>query len=68
MEFIAKPRSLVTQKKVRDLEFPQDAIIGGITRGNTSLIVRGDTEIKPYDRVVVFSLPSALQTIHKFFV
>jgi trk system potassium uptake protein TrkA len=68
MEFIAKPRSLVTQKKVRDLEFPRDAIIGGITRGNTSLIVKGDTEVKPYDRVVVFSLPSALQTIHKFFV
>ena len=68
MEFIAKPRSPVTQKKVRDLEFPRDAIIGGITRGNSSLIVRGDTEIKPYDRVVVFSLPSALQTIHKFFI
>lgn len=68
MEFIAKPRSLVTQKKVRDLDFPRDAIIGGITRGNTSLIVKGDTEIKPYDRVVVFSLPSALQTIHKFFI
>ncbi|HOF75143.1 MAG TPA: Trk system potassium transporter TrkA [Bacteroidales bacterium] len=68
MEFIAKPRSLVTQKIVRDLGFPRDAIIGGITRGNTSLIVRGDTEIKPYDRVVVFSLPSALPTIHRFFV
>ncbi|MFA5201131.1 MAG: TrkA C-terminal domain-containing protein, partial [Bacteroidales bacterium] len=59
---------LATLKKVRDLGFPKDAIIGGITRGNSSIIVRGDTEIKPYDRVVVFSLPSALQTIHKFFV
>ncbi len=68
LEFIAKPRSLATLKKVRDLGFPKDAIIGGITRGNSSIIVRGDTEIKPYDRVVVFSLPSALQTIHKFFV
>lgn len=68
IEFIVKPRSLATQKKVQDLNFPRQAIIGGITRGNTSLIVRGETEIKPYDRVVVFSLPSALKTIHTFFV
>ncbi len=68
LEFIAKPQSPVTQKTVRELVFPRDAIIGGITRGNTSYIVKGDTQIKPYDRVVVFSLPSALQTIHKFFV
>ncbi|NLA15556.1 MAG: Trk system potassium transporter TrkA [Bacteroidales bacterium] len=68
IEFIVKPGSPATQKKVRDLNFPGQAIIGGVTRGNTGLIVRGDTQLKPYDKVVVFSLPTALQSLHKYFV
>lgn len=68
LEFVVKPGSPITQHKVRDLAFPHDAIIGGVTRGNSSQIVRGDTEIKPYEHVVVFALPSALSAVNKFFI
>jgi trk system potassium uptake protein TrkA len=67
LEFIVNPNSTVTRDKVRNLDFPKDAIIGGVIRGNNSFIAVGDTEIKPYDRVVVFALPTALKKVNKFF-
>ncbi|MPN28826.1 Trk system potassium uptake protein TrkA [bioreactor metagenome] len=68
LEFIVNPNSLITRDKIRNLGFPKDAIIGGIIRGNHSYIALGDTEIKAYDRVVVFALPSALKKVNKFFL
>ncbi|MBP9019062.1 MAG: Trk system potassium transporter TrkA [Rikenellaceae bacterium] len=68
LEFIVNPNSLITKDKIRNLGFPKDAIIGGIIRGNHSYIALGDTEIKAYDRVVVFALPSALKKVNKFFI
>lgn len=67
LEFIVNPNSAITRHKIRDLKFPKEAIIGGIIRGNKSFIALGDSEIQPYDRVVVFALPSALKKVNRFF-
>jgi trk system potassium uptake protein TrkA len=67
LEFIVNPNSAITKDKIRNLGFPKDAIIGGVIRGNHSFIALGDTEVKPYDRVVVFALPSALKKVNRFF-
>lgn len=67
LEFIVKPNAPATKNKIRDLEFPRDAIIGGIVRGDKTFIAMGNTEINAYDRVVVFALPSAISRIGKFF-
>ncbi|MDY0255252.1 MAG: NAD-binding protein, partial [Tenuifilaceae bacterium] len=67
LEFIVKPNSLVTRGKIKDINFPKDAIIGGVVRGDSSHIAKGITEIKAYDRVVVFALPSAINKVGKFF-
>ncbi|MDR2026229.1 MAG: Trk system potassium transporter TrkA [Prevotellaceae bacterium] len=67
LEFIAKPNSPVTRTKVRNLHFPKTAMLGGIVRGTQAYIVTGETEIKPYDRVVVFSLPQMVNKIGKYF-
>ncbi|HOP04440.1 MAG TPA: Trk system potassium transporter TrkA [Tenuifilaceae bacterium] len=67
LEFIVKPNSPVTKGKLKDIHFPKDAIIGGVVRGDASYIAKGDTEIKAYDRVVVFALPSAINKVGKFF-
>jgi trk system potassium uptake protein TrkA len=67
LEFITKPNSPVTRTKVRNLHFPKMAILGGIVRGAQAYIVTGETEIKPYDRVVVFSLPQMINKIGKYF-
>lgn len=67
LEYIAKPGSISTKKKVGELDFPADAVIGAIIRGDTSMIANNDIEIKPYDRVVVFALPTSINKIGKYF-
>jgi len=67
LEFIVKPGSPITKGRLKDISFPKDAIIGGVVRGDSAFIAKGDSEIKPYDRVVVFALPSAINKIGKFF-
>jgi len=67
MEFIVKPNSPITKGKIKDINFPKDAIIGGVVSGETSYITVGNSEIKAYDRVVVFALPSAINKVGKFF-
>lgn len=67
MEFIVKPDAKVTRGALKDINFPEDAIVGGIIRGKTSFIAQGETEIKAQDKVVVFALPSAIKKMNKFF-
>jgi len=67
MEFQVKPGSPATLGKISDINFPKEAIVGGVIRGNNAIIAHGDTQIKPYDRTVVFALPGVIHTIGKFF-
>ena len=67
IEYIVNPDSQITKAPVAELNFPHDAIIGGIIRGNETIIATGQTRIKPYDRVVIFALPTALGRIEKLF-
>lgn len=67
LEFIVKPNSPAVRGPVKSINFPKDAIIGGLVRGELNIIVTGDTVINPYDRVVVFALPSAIHKIGRYF-
>jgi len=67
LEFVVKEGASVTQGTLKDIGFPKDASIGGIIRGKSAFIAKGDTEIRPKDRVVVFALPTAINKIEKFF-
>ncbi len=67
LEFIVKPNSPATKQQIKDLEFPRDAIIGGIVRGDKVFIATGSMEINAYDRVVVFAMPTAIPRIGKYF-
>lgn len=67
LEFIVKPNSPATKAKVKDLDFPSEAIIGGIVRGDKVFIALGNTEIQAYDRVVVFAMPNTIAKIGKYF-
>ena len=67
LEFIVKPNSPATKVPVAELGFPVDATIGGVVRAENVFLVEGKTQINAYDRVVVFSLPSAIDKIGRFF-
>lgn len=66
-EFIAKEDSKITQAPIVELEFPADAIIGGVVRGQMAFVAKGDTQVQAGDKVVVFALPSAIRKLDKFF-
>jgi trk system potassium uptake protein TrkA len=66
-EFIAKPGARITEKIVKDLDFPEEAKIGGIIRDENGYVANGLTQIKEGDKVVVFTLPSGIKKLEKFF-
>lgn len=67
MEYVVQPNAPITKKPIKDLNFPKEAIIGGIIRGEESMIAVGDTKIQNGDKVVVFSLPGGVKQTEKFF-
>ncbi len=67
MEFVAKPESKITSGKLKEIGFPADSVIGGIVRGKITIVPDEDTEVRPFDRVVVFAMPSAINKVGKFF-
>ncbi|MEG2755182.1 MAG: NAD-binding protein, partial [Mucinivorans sp.] len=67
LEFIVKADSPATKGKIKHLTFPVDAIVGGVVRGDLAFIAVGNTELRAYDRVVVFALPSAIGKVGRFF-
>ncbi|MDO5321651.1 MAG: Trk system potassium transporter TrkA [Bacteroidia bacterium] len=67
MEYTAAPGSQITKGALKDINFPQNAIIAGVIRGSEAFIAVGDTIIEPYDRVALFAMPDSIKTIDKFF-
>ncbi|MBU8891631.1 MAG: Trk system potassium transporter TrkA [Bacteroidales bacterium] len=67
LEFVAKQNSKITKGNLREIDFPKDAIVGGVIRGEKAFIAKGNTQINPEDRVVVFALPSAVKKLDNFF-
>jgi trk system potassium uptake protein TrkA len=68
LEFNVPANSKITKGTLRSMNFPQNAIVGGGTRDGEPFIATGDTIIKANDKVVVFTLPSAYETLSKFFI
>ena len=68
LEFIVKPTSKATDKKIKDLDFPRSAIIGGVIRDGEGMIPLGDSKIFAGDRVVVCCLPRSIRKVEKMFL
>ena len=67
MEFIVKPNSPATKGTIKEIGLPEDAIIGGVVRGDRVFIAVDDTRINAYDRVVVFSMPESVMRVAEYF-
>ena len=67
LEYIVAPDTAITKRTLKDMNFPKNAIIGGIIRGNEAIIAVGNTQIQAYDRVAVFALPEAVKEVDRFF-
>lgn len=49
----------VVKRKLRAAQLPSESRVAGIIRGGQAILVRGDAEIEPGDRVVVIGSPRA---------
>lgn len=67
MEYTVAPGAAITKGALKDIDFPANAIIGGVIRGSDAFIAVGDTIIEPYDRVAIFALPETIKDIDRFF-
>lgn len=65
--FMANEGSRITRGKIRNMSLPHDATIGGIVRAGEGLLVNGDTQVLPGDKVVVFCKSEAIRQLDKYF-
>ena len=67
LEFIVNEDSKVAGKKIKDIDFPRTATIGGIVKKGDGIIALGDYTIEAGDRVLVCSLPRSIKRIEGLF-
>lgn len=67
LEFEVKPTSKICDRLIRDVNFPRSAIIGGVIRDDRGLIALGDFKVRPFDKIVVCCLPTAIKSVEKLF-
>lgn len=66
-ELVARPGSKITKKQVKELRLPHDMTLGGMIRDGEPQMIKGDTQIKAYDHVVVFCLDTAMRKLEDYF-
>lgn len=67
VEIIVTEASQVVGVTLADLNLPQGMIVGAIVRGSQVTIPRGDSVIRPGDRVVVFCLAALVNQLERLF-
>jgi trk system potassium uptake protein TrkA len=66
-EFIIKKNSKISNKLIKEINFPKNAIISGVIRDGKGYISLGNFKLKANDTVFVFSLPQSTDEIKTFF-
>ena len=68
LEFVVNANSKVANYRIKDIDFPRTAIIGGVIKNGVGIIALGDYKILPGDRIVVCCLPRAIKRIEQLFL
>lgn len=67
IELEVKEGSPILENKLRDLNFPKQGIVGGLIRGDDSMIPRGDFQFKVGDRVLIVTKKEGMKAIEQMF-
>lgn len=67
IEFVVHKNNRLTKHSLRQLRFPTRAIIGGVIRGNQSLIPDGNFTLQVDDKVIVFAMPDCISKVEEMF-
>jgi trk system potassium uptake protein TrkA len=67
IEIRAEQDAPITRDSIKNLDLPKGMVIGSIIHENQVLVPRGDTIIKPEDRVIIFALHSIVSGVERWF-
>ena len=67
LEYEVNRNCKIANRRLKNLEFPKEAVIGGVIRDQKGYIALGNFEFENNDRVVVLSKPEALNAVEAFF-
>lgn len=67
IEYAITKNNQLTRKPLKDLHFPETALVGGVIRGEESMIPDGSFQLKMGDKVIVFALPEAINRLETLF-
>ncbi len=67
IEFVVTKNNHITRKPLKDLHFPKASLIGGVIRGDESLIPDGNFQLQVDDKVIVFTMPEAVSKVERMF-
>jgi len=67
LELLVRKDSSILGKHLKELLFPNGAIIGAIVHAQGYEIPNGESVLQAGDRVVIFALPGALAQVERFF-
>jgi trk system potassium uptake protein TrkA len=67
IEYAITKNNKLTRKPIKDLHFPKTALIGGVIRGDESMIPDGNFQLQIEDRVIIFALPEAISRLEELF-
>jgi trk system potassium uptake protein TrkA len=65
IETVALETSDIVNRPIKELRFPEGALIGAVVRGDNVIIPSGEDIILPGDRVVIFALQSSIRKVEK---
>ena len=67
IEYVVHKENRLTRKPLRELHFPDKAVVAGIIRGEESFFPSGNFQLQMHDRVIVFTQHESIGKVEKLF-
>jgi len=67
MEILVSANCQIAGKKLKNLKFPRNSLVGALIHGEEVCVPNGETSLHGGDRVVVFTLPDIVKKVGKYF-
>jgi len=67
-EMVVRSHAPAVGRRVREIDFPEGAVLGAIVRGEKVILPRGEDMVLVDDRVIVFAIPNAVSKVERLFL
>jgi trk system potassium uptake protein TrkA len=67
MEVIVSDETTIKDKKLKQVNFPKDCIVGAVVRDGQVFVPNGDSILRKGDRAIVFALATAIRKVEDIF-